>query len=148
MKKKIIVFKNYVDDCRKEEILLENGITKLKKIDRVNAIVANVPVSSKLYCNSEVLLVEQDFLLKVNEKSASKNQNLVPVVAEEIPWGIEYMGAPLQWNDNLGENIKVGIIDTGVATDHPDLKNNIKGGINLLRKNKSPEDDNGHGEIE
>lgn len=29
---------------------------------------------------------------------------------EVIPWGIEWMGAPAQWDTNTGKSIKVAII--------------------------------------
>ncbi|WP_054949723.1 S8 family peptidase [Numidum massiliense] len=46
---------------------------------------------------------------------------------------------------NKGERIRIGVIDTGIDLNHPDLRVNIKGGINLLYPSKPPQDDNGHG---
>ncbi len=47
-----------------------------------------------------------------------------------------------------GAGVKVGVLDTGIQKNHPDLQANIIGGINLVRKaggaNKW-DDDNGHG---
>ena len=41
-------------------------------------------------------------------------------------WGIEDINAPLAWNYNTDcRNILVGVIDTGVDYNHPDLANNI-----------------------
>ena len=47
-----------------------------------------------------------------------------------------------------GEGVKVGILDTGIQKNHPDLQANIIGGLNLVKKagNSSKwDDDNGHG---
>lgn len=44
-----------------------------------------------------------------------------------------------------GANVKVGVLDTGIDFDHPDLKGNIKGGINIVQPVKPPLDDHGHG---
>jgi len=46
---------------------------------------------------------------------------------------------------NIGTCVKVGIIDTGIDVEHPDLIGNIKGGYNATSKKKSYDDDNGHG---
>lgn len=49
------------------------------------------------------------------------------------------------WHISQGETVKVAVIDTGIAYDHPDLKENVAGGVNILEKQKPPYDDNGHG---
>ncbi len=65
-------------------------------------------------------------------------------VGEVIDYGVRMVGAPLEWHETMGENVKVGIIDTGIDTDHIELKDRIRDGINTLGGN-SIEDDNGHG---
>lgn len=44
-----------------------------------------------------------------------------------------------------GKGIRVGVIDTGIDLNHPNLAPNIKGGINIIQPSKPPQDDNGHG---
>ncbi|UFJ40071.1 S8 family serine peptidase [Brevibacillus humidisoli] len=41
--------------------------------------------------------------------------------------------------------IKIAVLDSGVDRNHPDLKDNLLPGINLLSPSRPPEDDNGHG---
>jgi subtilisin family serine protease len=83
-------------------------------------------------------------------------------------WGMPSIGAPTAWDRSIGSrDILVGIIDTGVDTDHPDLVNNlwvnpqeIPGngidddgngyvddiyGIDPYNGDSDPEDDGGHG---
>lgn len=65
---------------------------------------------------------------------------------EIIDYGVKMVGAPLEWHETMGERIKVGIIDTGVDSDHPELKNRIKDGANFYKgKIDDFEDENGHG---
>lgn len=60
-----------------------------------------------------------------------------------VPWGIERIGAgSLSF---MGEGVKLAIIDTGVEVIHPDLIDNIKGGISTVSYTASYSDDNGHG---
>ncbi len=49
------------------------------------------------------------------------------------------------WDTAAGDGIKVAVIDTGVDLDHPDLKENLLAGKNLLEGKGLPTDDFGHG---
>ncbi len=65
---------------------------------------------------------------------------------EIIDYGVKMVGAPLEWGETMGEGIKVGIIDTGVDSDHPELVNRIKDGANFSGGSTDDfEDENGHG---
>ncbi len=63
---------------------------------------------------------------------------------EIIDYGVRMVGAPLEWHETMGENVKVGIIDTGIDTDHPELKGRLRDGINTVN-GADVEDENGHG---
>lgn len=62
-----------------------------------------------------------------------------------VPWGIRRIQAPAAWKRSSGDKIRIGVIDTGVDFNHPDLQSNIGGGINLIHRHLPPTDDNGHG---
>lgn len=62
-----------------------------------------------------------------------------------IPWGVQQIKAPYAWGVTTGHRVTVGVIDTGVDFNHPDLRHSLLKGINLLNRNKPPHDDNGHG---
>lgn len=59
---------------------------------------------------------------------------------EEIPWGVRYVGAERLWKRGKGEGVKIAVIDTGISRDHFELRDRIKGGINLATGRQ-----NGHG---
>ncbi|MBO5743522.1 MAG: S8 family peptidase [Clostridia bacterium] len=56
---------------------------------------------------------------------------------EYIDYGVRLVGAPLEWKETMGEGIRVGIIDTGICTTHPDLSGRIKDGINFTDEDVS-----------
>lgn len=69
-----------------------------------------------------------------------------PNSSGQIPdWGVKRIGA-LQATQEVvrRDSVRVGIIDTGVDFYHPDLRGNIKKGVNTIN-GKSYMDDNGHG---
>lgn len=72
--------------------------------------------------------------------------------AEVLEWGVDRIDADLAWGASTGLGVKVAVIDTGIDKDHPDLVDNLKGGVNFVSKPswKDPDptkwdDDNGHG---
>jgi len=64
---------------------------------------------------------------------------------QPIPWGIARIGAPSAWSLSRGSGVKVAVIDTGIVTLHPDLKDNLAGCVNFIFSWRTCEDDNGHG---
>ncbi|WP_364151782.1 S8 family peptidase [Paenibacillus sp. LPE1-1-1.1] len=56
------------------------------------------------------------------------------------------IGAKKAWETvREQQGLTIAIVDTGVDLDHPDLKENLVPGANLVNPGKPPEDDNGHG---
>jgi len=73
-----------------------------------------------------------------------------PPSPQELPWGVDHIDAEYAWATATGAGVKVGVLDTGIDKDHPDLDGNIKGGTNYVGKGRrvNPgawDDDNGHG---
>lgn len=68
--------------------------------------------------------------------------------AEVLPYGIKMIDAPDVWaTGEKGNGVVVAILDTGIDTTHPDLKDRIIGGHNFT-DDGAPEDftdRNGHG---
>ncbi len=63
--------------------------------------------------------------------------------SQKIPWGVERIRATSL--DCTGKGVKIGVIDTGINTRHPDLYRNIKGGVRTLDYGWDYLDDNNHG---
>jgi len=67
-------------------------------------------------------------------------------------WGLEKIKAPLAWNYSTGDtNIVVGVADSGIDYNHPDIKDNMwiskdgDYGWNFINNNNDPMDMAGHG---
>ena len=100
----------------------------------VPAVAADLPeqVIENLKKNDKIAYIEPDY--EVN------------ALGETVPWGITIIGAPLvHTNGNKGAGINVAIIDTGINYNHPDLRDNYKGGYDFVNDDVDPLDDNGHG---
>ncbi len=146
--RKIVVFKEYVTPSRKHELLKKHCIEKVKDISGINGIVVNLSKGTKLKDEIDVAYIEDDFVLSIHKNNKIDQLPISPekpVTQEIIPWGIDYMGAQTYWDTVKTDTINVGILDTGIELNHPDIKENIKGRYNALTENKSANDDNGHG---
>jgi hypothetical protein len=60
---------------------------------------------------------------------------------------LSLIGADRAWAlaPGMASDLTIAVVDTGIDLDHPDLKDNLVGGINLVSPGQPPDDDNGHG---
>ncbi|OUS75190.1 hypothetical protein B1748_18830 [Paenibacillus sp. MY03] len=80
-------------------------------------------------------------LAAVKQQAVKAND---PELAKQTHLGL--IGAAEAWKTVTGNTgITIALVDTGVDLDHPDLKDNLVTGVNLVERGKPPEDDNGHG---
>jgi subtilisin len=134
----IVGFKGDADGS----VVEKHGGTPGPEIPGLGALAAHVPASAiaDLRADDSVAYVEEDGIVEAVGKPGGTGPTQP---SQSTPWGITRVGAPV--SGNTGSGIKVAVIDTGIDLDHPDLAGNVKTGINLVRTNKAPDDDNGHG---
>lgn len=72
-------------------------------------------------------------------------QILVSVKSETIDWGLMIFGIPSLWDFSQGEGVKVAVLDTGAALQHPDLKGNILMAADFTGSSSGANDQQGHG---
>jgi subtilisin family serine protease len=156
MSRKIVVFKSGTGETAKETVIRRSGATKIRSLSLVNAVAIITSPTSEvaLLERSEVVRIDPDAIVTTQAKPPSPpgqdkkpkpEPEPEPQPAQQEPWGITHIEAPDAWGISMGSGIKMAILDTGIQLDHPDLKTNIKGGINIINSQKSPADDNGHG---
>jgi subtilisin len=142
--RKIVVFKDGVDEKVKEALLSSVGAEKIKDLRLVNgkAVWVSKKGETELLKSGKVLRIDPDIEVYALENVKSKG---VIQPAQKLTWNIDRVDAEISWAISTGDPVKVGVIDTGIDLKHPDLKANIKGGYNAINPLKSPNDDNGHG---
>lgn len=117
----------------------------------ISAISCSIRPQSTLTCCPLIKSIEEDIQINIHDASISSStnsklpRNKVYNGSQMIPWGVNQIKAPLAWRKSLGNKINIGVIDTGVDPTHPDLRNSVNQGINLLFPGMPPTDDNGHG---
>lgn len=66
----------------------------------------------------------------------------------QFTYGLIKLGVPDIWNQFpqiVGSNVRVGILDTGIDANHPDLKGKVVMYRNFMGGSQEPMDDHGHG---
>ncbi|GAB4266328.1 MAG: S8 family peptidase [Thermoleophilia bacterium] len=155
----IVVFdESTFGSARMNRELSAAGAGVLKVIHEPRVVVVTLPsraTATALAARAGVERVELDSVVHATGKPTTTT---TAAPAQTTPWGITRVGAPTVWAasftapaNGTGDGVNVAVIDTGIDLDHPDLAGNIEGGYMAIaatgkyRKNRSYNDDNGHG---
>ncbi len=146
----IVVFDGAIDAATRDTLVQDVGGVTVKHLPLINGQVVLLPgkaAGSRLSRQAGVVSVEADQRVSISARGGNGGgKKLSPAApGETIPWGVDRIDADLVWTAAVGAGVKVAVIDTGIQLDHPDLIDNIKGGFNAIRPNRSAKDDNGHG---
>ena len=154
MSRKIIVFKpEMASEGDREALVQRFGGVNLKDLGLINGKVVLLPPAAVeiLRQQAGVLRIDDDVVVEALADRPVISRRVKPTPkpttppVQVLPWGVDRIDAELVWATTNADLIKVGIIDTGIDTGHPDLKANIKGGVNTINSWVGYNDDNGHG---
>lgn len=164
-KRVIVTFRQDASQNIQDKIIESFRVERVKRLSFINSQVLKLTSSqiTALSKNSQVLRVEEDaqaFALchrwwhRCNTPTPTKGPSPTPsstptptppALSQSIPWGVDRVDADNVWAATTADSIKVAVVDTGIDLDHPDLTDNIKGGVNTIQSWKNADDDNGHG---
>ncbi len=161
--RKIVVFVEGTPWQEQQQVIGRSGSRVLNILSLINGVAIQLPepgtaqALSTLQADPTVEGVYDDPTIAAHGAASISADGIViyiqPAPAptqETYGWGLEKIGIPDVHEDKPGldgSGVKVAILDTGVDMNHPDLKQNIIGGINA-RAGADPsnyQDDNGHG---
>lgn len=121
-------FKNFLNLNKNQRILSNQANNQLEEL--ASYFIVNT-YSDAQY--RELLdLKQQGIIESINENYRYKVEQLKKSNDTEIEsqWALNQIEAFEAWEASAGENIIIGLVDTGIEYNHPDLKDNIK--INTL----------------
>lgn len=121
------------------------GGTVTAAYDIIPAVAATLPAAAadKLAQDPRVAYVEPDRV--VYATSEPSPWATAPAPKDDIlPWGVDRIDADrVHANGNMGDDVNICILDTGVDMDHYDLA--CLGGWDFVNNDPNPDDDHGHG---
>jgi subtilisin len=126
-------------DFSSQGLIQANGWKINNEYHTIPAIACSLPTFAidLLKKSPFVSYVEEDSVVALSDPDAEMAAS----------WGVMKIGADVvQANGDLGEGVKVAVIDTGINYLHEDLDSNYVTGYNFVSKGSTPPmDDNGHG---
>ena len=142
-KKVIVGFKKGAAASEEDRHLKFNrGGGHVKRSHRIiNAISGQLPEEEieKLKNDPAVAYIEEDAVVGITEPTLLSTA-ITPEYADS--WGVVRIGGNAAVAAGItGAGIKVAVLDSGIDYNHPDLKDNYKGGYNFAYDNNDPFDD-------
>ncbi|WP_002145269.1 protease inhibitor I9 family protein, partial [Bacillus cereus] len=134
------VFKQHVESLKSKKDASTYD-TKKVEITReyknaINGVAMKLPgvAVQELIQSGVVKRVYKDYEVKV-EPPVETKETIDPKMADSIPQiGVDKLHA----ENIMGKGIKVGVLDTGVDYNHPDLKDAYKGGYDFVDNDADP----------
>jgi len=145
----LVRFKKGLTNDEIGTILKKLGATIIKRNNALNIyrlkIPQEIPVSEFIEQHGKdenLNLIDPNFIASVLATPT------LPPNDPSFPsqWALAKIQTDKGWEVTTGSpNLIVAILDTGVALTHPDLKNKIRLGTDIVNADSDPSDDHGHG---
>ena len=139
----VVGFRPNVDPLSRLEALSDASASTLKSVGSSNVKLVEVDGSlpsaiAELKSNPAVAYAEPNWIYHAEATPNDPRYSQL--------WGLAKINAPLAWNTTTGNGgVTVGVVDTGIATDHLDLAANVVPGYDYVQGDTDPRDYNGHG---
>ncbi|SEM72252.1 S8 family peptidase [Lihuaxuella thermophila] len=127
------------------QVMRRCGVRPIRYLPHLGMIIAEYEkdfVSQSLESHPDIEYTEPDIRVTITEPYAG---TIIPMKQLSLPWGVEMVEAAKAWPYTRGRAVRVAVIDTGISDNHPAIRGNYRGGVNILSPYFSPQDYNGHG---
>lgn len=150
----MIALKDDTDSNKVETLLRQVGGKKEKSLPDVNAVLISLPDVK----NVRAQQVREDALERIKQK-LEENPNVEAADYNYLrqpnylpndkffdqQWGLKKPRFPVAWSKADGRGVRVGVVDSGIAAGHPDIKGKVFAQRDFANGDGRAEDRVGHG---
>lgn len=145
---KIIAFVRNLSKEEKEKIIAELDGELIRYLENSNAAVIKVAESTNdievaALSNNKVRYIEPHYQAHTTAFAKTNDQ------LYSSQWNYPMLDLEYVWQESTGKNIRIAVLDTGLAVDHSEFKNNeridLENAYNFIDYNRNINDDHGHG---
>lgn len=128
LEKVIISFENGID----YEALKEMNANIHSELDAISSVIATIPSTTFMKADTDISV------------TPLPEEQIFKAAAQQPSWGYQHIKAPSALKVGYtGKNVKIAVIDSGINSQHPDLK--VAGGASMITGSSPFTDGNGHG---
>lgn len=121
------------------------GSTVLKEFREIKGLqLVRIPENISLTDAIEIYLQNEN-VIYAESNYLYKQQTIPNDTGYSYQWGLQRINAPLGWDISTGSaNVIIAIVDSGIDTNHPDIKYNLWINKGEIPENKIDDDNNGY----
>ena len=140
----LVKFKPTVSPAEVGGTLAARGLSLDRQVEGLGILAVRVPPGQEI---AQTISLSQDARVEFAEPNGYYQATVNPDDPSlGSQWALAKIQAPAAWDVTTGSNtIAIGIVDTGVDRDHPDLDAKVVPGYDFANNDSDPTDDNGHG---
>jgi serine protease len=142
----IVVYRNHL---QKQNMLKRPTFLVSRSFSIIPAVAAHLDANQvkQLLANPDVAYIEPDYKIYAlggPDTNAYSSSGINAFSSSQtIPYGITMVNAPAVWPRTSGAGVRVAVLDTGIAMDHPD-RGNVVDSVSFVT-GEAVEDFAGHG---
>jgi serine protease len=124
----IVVYKSH---SHKQNMLNHPTFAVARDFNIIPAVAAHLDANQvkQLRANPDVAYIEPDYKIYAlggpDTNAYSSSDITASYSSQTIPYGITMVNAPAIWPRTNGAGVRVAVLDTGIAMDHPDRGNAV-----------------------
>lgn len=140
----LVTFKNKLETRSRGGFETRTGMRIRRNLEAIQTAVVSIEGSpeaalAKLKADPMVAHAELDRAVTLDEVKVNDS-------ARGKQYALDKVRADAAWDKTMGsEAVTIAIVDSGLDLDHPDLKDKLIQGLNVVEPNTDPMDDVGHG---